>query len=69
MQFNAVVANNTHAVFSYKDGERHCMAAGHMKSITVLYTPITVPLNGYGQAVITASAGDFQAQCQVTVKV
>ncbi|MFR5914288.1 MAG: hypothetical protein ACLUGJ_03755 [Blautia wexlerae] len=22
----------------YKDGERHCMAAGHMKSITVLYT-------------------------------
>ena len=24
--------------FSYKDGERHCMAAGHMKSITVLYT-------------------------------
>ncbi len=25
--------------------------------------------NGYGQAVITASAGDFQTQCQVTVKV
>ena len=29
----------------------------------------TIQGNGYGQAVITASAGDFQAQCQVTVKV
>lgn len=29
----------------------------------------TVQGNGYGQAVLTASAGDFQAQCQVTVKV
>ena len=30
--------HHTHAVFSYKDGERHCVAAGHMKSITILYT-------------------------------
>lgn len=30
--------HHTHAVFSYKDGEKHCMAAGHMKSVTVLYT-------------------------------
>ena len=29
----------------------------------------TIQGNGYGQAVITASAGDFQTQCQVTVKV
>lgn len=29
----------------------------------------TIQGNGYGQAVITASAGDFQAQCQVMVKV
>lgn len=30
--------HHTHAVFSYKNGEKHCMAAGHMKSVTVLYT-------------------------------
>ena len=30
--------HHTHAVFAYKDGIKHCMAAGHMKSITVLYT-------------------------------
>ena len=30
--------HHTHAVFSYKEGDRHCMAAGHIKSITVLYT-------------------------------
>ena len=29
---------HSHALFSYKDGERHCVAAGHIKSITVLYT-------------------------------
>ena len=32
------LCHHTHAVFSYKGGERHCMAAGHIKSITVLYT-------------------------------
>ena len=30
--------HHTHALFSYKDGERHCAAGGHIKSITVLYT-------------------------------
>ena len=30
--------HHTHAVFSYKDGERHRVAGGHIKSITVLYT-------------------------------
>ena len=30
--------HHTHAVFSYKNDGRHCMAAGHMRSITVLYT-------------------------------
>ena len=30
--------HHTHAAFSYKEGDRHCMAAGHIKSITVLYT-------------------------------
>ena len=30
--------HHTHAVFSFKDGEQHCIAAGHIKSITVLYT-------------------------------
>ena len=30
--------HHTHAVFSYKDGEQHRFAAGHMKSITVSYT-------------------------------
>ena len=30
--------HHTHAVFSYKADGQHRMAAGHMKSITVLYT-------------------------------
>ena len=30
--------HHTHAVFSYKNGETHCMAAGHMKAIVVSYT-------------------------------
>lgn len=30
--------HHTHAVFSYKENDEHRMAAGHMKSITVLYT-------------------------------
>ena len=29
---------HTHGVFSYKDGDEHCISAGHIKSITVLYT-------------------------------
>ena len=29
---------HSHALFSYKDGERHCVVGGHIKSITVLYT-------------------------------
>ena len=29
---------HTHALFAYKDGEKHCVAGGHIKSITVLYT-------------------------------
>ncbi|MBQ3302023.1 MAG: DUF296 domain-containing protein [Eggerthellaceae bacterium] len=29
---------HAHAAFSYKDGDEHCVAAGHIKSITVLYT-------------------------------
>ena len=35
---NGRLFHHTHAVFSYKDGEDHKMAAGHIKSITVLYT-------------------------------
>ena len=30
--------HHTHALFSFKDGEQHCDAAGHIKSITVSYT-------------------------------
>ena len=30
--------HHTHAMFSFKDGEKHCFAGGHMKSLTVLYT-------------------------------
>lgn len=30
--------HHTHGIFSYKEGEKHCIAAGHIKSITVLYT-------------------------------
>lgn len=30
--------HHTHALFSYKDGNQHCTAAGHIKSITVSYT-------------------------------
>lgn len=30
--------HHTHAVFSYKVGDDHRVSAGHMKSITVLYT-------------------------------
>lgn len=29
---------HAHAVFSYKDGEAHKLAAGHIKAITILYT-------------------------------
>ena len=30
--------HHTHALFSYKDGDRHETAAGHMKSMLVSYT-------------------------------
>ena len=30
--------HHTHAVFSYKEGEKHKMAAGHISATTVLYT-------------------------------
>ena len=30
--------HHTHALFSFKDNEQHCVAAGHIKSITVSYT-------------------------------
>ena len=30
--------HHTHAVVTYKDGEAHRVAGGHMKSLTVLYT-------------------------------
>lgn len=30
--------HHTHAVFSYKEDSQHRIAAGHIKSITVLYT-------------------------------
>ena len=29
---------HTHALFSYKNGEEHCVSAGHIKSTVVLYT-------------------------------
>lgn len=29
---------HSHALFAYKKGEEHCVAGGHIKSITVLYT-------------------------------
>ena len=35
---NGRLFHHTHAVFSYKEGTEHKMAAGHMKSMTVLYT-------------------------------
>ena len=30
--------HHTHALFSYKDGEQHCVAAGHIKAMIVSYT-------------------------------
>ena len=30
--------HHTHAVFSYKEGSEHKLAAGHTKAVTVLYT-------------------------------
>ena len=30
--------HHTHAVSSYKDKGEHCIAGGHLKSVTVLYT-------------------------------
>ncbi len=33
-----VLYPHTHALFSYKEGDRHAMAAGHIRSITVRYT-------------------------------
>ncbi len=30
--------HHTHAMITYKDGEKHCSAGGHMKSLTVSYT-------------------------------
>ena len=35
---NGELYHHTHAALSYKEGEKHGMAAGHIKSITVLYT-------------------------------
>ena len=35
---NGQLFHHAHAMFSYKDGEEHKMAGGHIKSITVLYT-------------------------------
>ena len=32
------LCHHTHALFTYKDGERHCAAGGHIRSVTVLYT-------------------------------
>ena len=32
------LCHHTHAMFSYKKGEEHGIAAGHLKSVTVLYT-------------------------------
>ena len=32
------LCQHTHAVFSYKEGDQHRVAAGHIRSITVLYT-------------------------------
>ena len=29
---------HAHGLFSYKDGDKHCVSAGHIKSIIVLYT-------------------------------
>ena len=29
---------HTHAMLSYKEGEHHCVAGGHIKSLTVSYT-------------------------------
>ena len=30
--------HHAHAMFSYKDGTEHKIAAGHVKAVTVLYT-------------------------------
>ena len=35
---NGGLYTHSHAMFSYKDGESHCVAGGHIRSITVLYT-------------------------------
>ena len=35
---NGNLCHHTHALFSYKDGEKHKVAGGHIKSTTVLYT-------------------------------
>jgi len=32
------LSHHAHALFSYKEGDEHRIAAGHIKSITVLYT-------------------------------
>ena len=29
---------HAHATFAYKQGDEHCLSAGHVKAITVLYT-------------------------------
>ena len=35
---NNEIFHHSHAAFSYKDGTQHKIAAGHLKSATVLYT-------------------------------
>ena len=35
---NGVLYHHTHAVFAYKEGEEHRIAAGHIKDVTVSYT-------------------------------
>ena len=31
-------AHHTHALFAYKEGDRHCVRGGHIRSVEVLYT-------------------------------
>ena len=35
---NGEYYHHTHGVFAYKDGEKHCVSAGHIKSILISYT-------------------------------
>ena len=58
------LCHHTHAALAYKDGDEHRMAAGHVKSITVLYTAeieLRPVIGGHQRGVVAEGAAEVTA--------